>query len=43
MCVACGNGTILRLEAAQMEGRKRVSARDFANGMRLLPGERLGT
>ena len=43
VCVACGSGTFLRLEAAQMEGRKRVSARDFANGMRLLPGERLGT
>ncbi len=37
--VACGEGTRLRVEAVQLEGRKRVSARDFANGARLTPGE----
>jgi methionyl-tRNA formyltransferase len=41
--VACGKGTWLRLEHAQLEGRKRVTAREFANGARLQPGERFGT
>ena len=40
--VICGNGTRLRLEAVQIEGRKRVSAREFANGARLGSGERFG-
>lgn len=40
--VACGEKTWLQLEAAQVEGRKRISARDFANGARLKPGERFG-
>jgi methionyl-tRNA formyltransferase len=38
--VACGETTALRLESVQLEGRKRVSAREFANGARLVPGER---
>jgi len=37
--VACGQETWLRLEAVQLEGRKRVAARDFAHGARLSPGE----
>lgn len=41
--VACGEGTWLRLEAVQLEGRKRIPARDFANGARLQPGERFGS
>lgn len=41
--VACGQDTRLRLEAVQLEGRKRVSARDFANGAHLEPGERFGS
>lgn len=40
--VACGEGTWLRLEAVQLEGRKRIPARDFANGARLQPAERFG-
>jgi methionyl-tRNA formyltransferase len=40
--VICGKGTRLRLEAVQLEGRKRVSAREFVNGARLGSGERLG-
>jgi methionyl-tRNA formyltransferase len=36
--VTCGVG-LLRLEAVQMEGRKRVTAREFANGARLAVGE----
>jgi methionyl-tRNA formyltransferase len=38
--VACGETTTLRLESVQLEGRKRVTAREFANGARLAPGER---
>jgi len=40
--VACGEGTRLRLDAVQLEGRKRVAAADFAHGARLVSGEELG-
>ncbi|HTQ59943.1 MAG TPA: methionyl-tRNA formyltransferase [Candidatus Solibacter sp.] len=40
--VACGGTTHLRLLAVKLEGRKQVSASEFANGARLLPGERFG-
>jgi methionyl-tRNA formyltransferase len=42
-CVACGRNSWLRLEAVQLEGRKRVAAHDFANGARLEPGEGFST
>jgi methionyl-tRNA formyltransferase len=38
--VACGAGSFLLLDFVQAEGRKRVTARDFANGARFAPGER---
>ena len=41
--VACGEQTALRLEFLHLEGRKRVTAREFANGARLAPGERFGS
>jgi len=37
--VACGEGTRLRLDAVQLEGRKRIPAREFLHGARLKPGE----
>jgi methionyl-tRNA formyltransferase len=37
--VWCGENTRLRLDEIQMEGRKRLPARDFANGARLKSGE----
>ncbi len=37
--VACGEGTRLRLESIQIEGRKKISAREFANGARIAPGD----
>jgi methionyl-tRNA formyltransferase len=40
--VSCGQNTALRLIEVQLEGRKRMSARDFVNGMRVKVGERLG-
>jgi methionyl-tRNA formyltransferase len=39
----CGEETALRLEFVQLEGRNKISAREFANGARLQPNERFGT
>ena len=41
--VLCGKGTRLQLETVQLEGRNRISAREFANGARLASGERFGS
>jgi methionyl-tRNA formyltransferase len=38
--VACGSGSWLELDSVQLEGRKRVSALDFANGARLKQHEK---
>jgi methionyl-tRNA formyltransferase len=40
VCIVCGGGTSLRLESVQLEGRKRISAREFSNGARFTPAER---
>ena len=42
LCVCCAAGTWLELLEVQMEGRKRLSAADFANGQRLAENEVLG-
>lgn len=39
--VACGEGTWLRVDFLQLEGRKKLPAKDFLNGARVTPGERL--
>ena len=39
--VVCGGTTVLRVLAVKLEGRKQVSASEFANGARLKTGERL--
>lgn len=41
--VGCGERSVLELIEVQPEGKKRMSARDFANGYRPKPGERLGS
>ena len=41
--VTCGDETALRVEFVQLEGRNKISAREFANGARLVPGERFGS
>ena len=41
LVVACGVGRLELLEV-QLEGRKRISAADFANGQRLTENEILG-
>jgi methionyl-tRNA formyltransferase len=40
--VGAGQGSALELLEVQLEGKKRMSARDFANGYRPSAGERLG-
>lgn len=42
LIVGCGAGSALEIAELQMEGRKRIPARDFINGMRLQEGERFG-
>jgi methionyl-tRNA formyltransferase len=39
--VACGGGTILRIEEIQPEGKRRMSVRDFINGTKPKAGDRL--
>jgi methionyl-tRNA formyltransferase len=40
MYVVCGEGTCLRVEFVQLQGRKRIAAQEFARGARLTPAER---
>jgi methionyl-tRNA formyltransferase len=42
LLISCGDGTQLRLEEVQPEGKRRMSVRDFLNGARVRAGERLG-
>jgi methionyl-tRNA formyltransferase len=43
LLVGCGGDTSLKISAVQPEGKKRMSARDFANGYKPETGERFGT
>ena len=38
--VSCGSKTVLQVRSVKLEGRKQVSALEFANGAHLKPGER---
>jgi methionyl-tRNA formyltransferase len=40
--VVCGRSSLLELNTVKLEGRKQVSAAEFANGARLQAGERFG-
>lgn len=40
--VSCSHATLLHLQSVKLEGRKQVSASEFANGARLKQGERFG-
>jgi methionyl-tRNA formyltransferase len=40
--VACGAATVMELTHVKLEGRKQISAAEFANGTRLQVGERFG-
>jgi methionyl-tRNA formyltransferase len=39
--VACGQGTLLEAMEVQLEGRKRLPARDFLNGVKIAPSEKV--
>ncbi len=39
---ACGNQTFLQIEELQIEGKRRMTTRDFLNGIKLQIGELLG-
>jgi len=41
IAVVCGNLSVLLILELQLEGRRRVSAREFANGARLKRGDRI--
>ncbi len=40
--ISCGGATALRLDHVQLEGKKRIPARDWAHGARLKPGDSFG-
>jgi methionyl-tRNA formyltransferase len=42
LSIACGGETVLHLQEVQPEGKKRLSARDFINGVHLRAGEKFG-
>lgn len=42
LVVACGSGTALLIKELQPEGKRRMSVRDFINGMQPKPGEVFG-
>ena len=43
LLVICGGSTVLHVEQVQIEGRNRISDREFMNGARIAPGERFGS
>ena len=43
LMVGCGGDTALEVVEVQLEGKKRMPARDFAHGYHPQPGEKLGT
>jgi methionyl-tRNA formyltransferase len=42
LLVACGEGGWLQIESLQLEGRKRIGAKEFLSGARLAEAERFG-
>lgn len=42
LLVFCGGDSVLQIDELQLEGKRRVSARDFINGVRPQVGEMLG-
>jgi methionyl-tRNA formyltransferase len=43
LLVICGGATVLHVEYVQLEGRNRVTDREFINGSRIGPGETFGS
>ena len=42
LIIECGSGTTLNILELQLEGKRRVGARDFINGLHPVVGDRLG-
>jgi methionyl-tRNA formyltransferase len=42
LLVICGGPSVFQVRHAQLEGRKRVTGMEFANGARITPGEKFG-
>jgi methionyl-tRNA formyltransferase len=42
LLVFCGGDTVLKIEELQLEGKRRMTTRDFLNGVKLEAGEILG-
>jgi methionyl-tRNA formyltransferase len=42
LLVSCGNQTVLQIEELQIEGKRRMTTRDFLNGVKMNVGEILG-
>jgi methionyl-tRNA formyltransferase len=42
LVVSCGNDSALIIQELQLEGKRRMSARDFLNGVKIRVGEILG-
>ena len=40
--VSCGKETVLQIEELQIEGKRRMTVRDFLNGIKMQIGEKLG-
>jgi methionyl-tRNA formyltransferase len=43
LLVICGGSTVLHVEQIQIEGRNRITDREFMNGARIVPGEHFGS
>jgi methionyl-tRNA formyltransferase len=43
LIIKCGHQTALRVLEVQIEGSRRMAARDFLNGIRVQAGDKLGT
>jgi methionyl-tRNA formyltransferase len=43
LLAGCGGGTAIVIDELQLEGKRRMSAREFVNGYQPKPGERMGS
>ena len=39
LLVTCGGGSIVKIDELQLEGKRRMTTRDFLNGVKLKPGQ----
>jgi methionyl-tRNA formyltransferase len=42
LLAGCGGGTVIAIDELQLEGKRRMSAREFINGYQPKPGDRMG-